>query len=527
MTGRASVFCVENRVLFAGFLITLAFSYTQIPLFYVIRLMECDAFYDASPPYSGTGDRCSVAEVAAGTATQFSIFNISTTLCGILNLFVARWQVQRFGPRAALLVQILIPAIRVAVQMPAVLGGESFGIIMLQASQFITIFGGPAGYIFVINMIAGDVVEPARRTAIFGKLQGCIMLGEGIGFLAGGMAGNVDIKAPFLIAFASFLVAAMYTRAAMPYMIPDSKPSQQGISTILEPLKIALPQRFRLVDGRVTKHYGVTFLCGGVFLGVLATGYAPSLIQMYAAADFDFNQADNGWLTSEFAFMRGFVLIFIFPRIVSWGRSWFSSATPTAERFDPVSAGLLPSAPKQCHGRVEGRIGGEVLHLGTYEQGRSGRLFDLVFLRWSLVVDGALTTMAAFSTRPWHVYLAALVLPFGSGSAPTAKGIISDMCGESRRADALHAITFVEQVSKLAAQAFFGFVFASLAEERKAYATFFCNAAVAVTAMAVLLLSSFPPANSSLVDDAEHDEGYAIIETAAWSAKPRVRQVDG
>lgn len=36
---------------------------------------------------------------------------------------------------------------------------------------------------FVINMIAGDVVEPARRTAIFGKLQGCIMLGEGIGFL--------------------------------------------------------------------------------------------------------------------------------------------------------------------------------------------------------------------------------------------------------------------------------------------------------------------------------------------------------
>lgn len=71
---------------------------------------------------------------------------------------------------------------------------------------------------------------------------------------------------------------------------------------------------------------------------------------------------------------------------------------------------------------------------------------------------------------------AALVLPFGSGSAPTAKGIISDMCGESRRADALHAITFVEQVSKLAAQAFFGFVFASLAEERKAYATFFCNA---------------------------------------------------
>lgn len=79
-------------------------------------------------------------------AEAASLMSTTHNLAGILNLFVARWQVQRFGPRAALLVQILIPAIRVAVQMPAVLGGESFGIIMLQASQFITIFGGPAGY---------------------------------------------------------------------------------------------------------------------------------------------------------------------------------------------------------------------------------------------------------------------------------------------------------------------------------------------------------------------------------------------
>lgn len=50
------------------------------------------------------------------------------------------------------------------------------------------------------------------------------------------------------------------------------------------------------------------------------------------------------------------------------------------------------------------------------------------------------------------------------------------MCGESQRDDALHVITLVEQFAKLAAQGLFGFVFASLAEERKAYATFFCNA---------------------------------------------------
>lgn len=44
--------------------------------------MECDTFYDTHPPYNGTGDRCSRDEIAAGTATQFSILGMSTTLCG-------------------------------------------------------------------------------------------------------------------------------------------------------------------------------------------------------------------------------------------------------------------------------------------------------------------------------------------------------------------------------------------------------------------------------------------------------------
>jgi hypothetical protein len=36
----------------------------------------------------------------------------------------------------------------------------------------------------VVNIIAGEVVEPSRRTSVFGKLQGCIMLGQGIGYLS-------------------------------------------------------------------------------------------------------------------------------------------------------------------------------------------------------------------------------------------------------------------------------------------------------------------------------------------------------
>lgn len=33
----------------------------------------------------------------------------------------------------------------------------------------------------VINIIAGEVVTPMRRTAVFGMLQGCFMLGQSLG----------------------------------------------------------------------------------------------------------------------------------------------------------------------------------------------------------------------------------------------------------------------------------------------------------------------------------------------------------
>lgn len=72
--------------------------------------------------------------------------------------------------------------------------------------------------------------------------------------------------------------------------------------------------------------------------------------------------------------------------------------------------------------------------------------------------------------------LAALLLPFGSGSAPAAKGVITEMCTDSQRADALNAVTLVENFARLATQGLFGFVFAALAEAGLAYATFYCNA---------------------------------------------------
>ncbi|KAI9897646.1 hypothetical protein N3K66_007502 [Trichothecium roseum] len=536
------LFSVENRILFAGFLITLSFSFTQVPLFYVFRLMECDVFYDNHPPYEGAGERCSRNEIAAGTAAQISILGMSTTICGTFNLFLTGWLVKKRGPRLAIVVQTLVPAARVAAQSLGVAAGRRAGMLIIQCTQLVTVLGGPAGYILVVNIIAGEVVEPARRTAVFGMLQGAIMLGQGLGYLTGGMIGDaINIRAPFDVAFASFLISVLYARFCLPYISPDSmsdsnnnnknnnksgSPSSSG--GFLAPLRLLRPQRLRLRDGRPARHLGVLFLCAGIFVGVVATDYAPLLIQMYATAAFDFDQADNGWLMSEFAFMRSLFLIFLFPRMISLGRKFFdrsssssssgqkllsSSSSSSMTQSGDDEARPFPTDPGEFHAtsgeqadqepvvppkvRRRHRRGGE----------KEGAHFDLVFLRWSLVVDGALTTVAAFATKPWHIYLAAFLLPFGSGSAPAAKGVITGMCPDSQRADALNAVTLVENIARLTTQGLFGFVFASLANVGKAYATFFCNAAIAVVGMGVLLLSHFPPDGSILVEkDAEEDD---------------------
>lgn len=89
----------------------------------------------------------------------------------------------------------------------------------------------------------------------------------------------------------------------------------------------------------------------------------------------------------------------------------------------------------------------------------------------SVRTDSLIKSVVLFTDR-----IAAFLLPFGSGSAPAAKGVITQMCPDSQRADALNAVTLVENVARLATQGLFGFIFASLAEAGKAYATFFCNA---------------------------------------------------
>jgi len=240
--------------------------------------MECQDYYDTHPPYQGPADqRCTVNEIAANTAMDFAILAMSTVFCGTINLFVAGWMVKKVGPRLTLTLQTFIPAIRVLTQILGVLAGGRAGINIFQYTQVITVIGGPFGYILVINIIAGEVVAPSRRTAVFGMLQGCFMLGQAFGYLTGGQMGDIwGIRRPFEVACGALLLTTVYVRFMLPYISPEDmsdgkKPQVKGVAGLFAPLKVLFPQRIVLPNGLTKKHYGVLFLCFGVFLGIVST----------------------------------------------------------------------------------------------------------------------------------------------------------------------------------------------------------------------------------------------------------------
>jgi hypothetical protein len=253
------------------------------------------------------------------------------------------------------------------------------------------------------------------------------------GVIAGGMIGDaIDIRAPFDVACVSFLLSAVYARLALPYIPPEAlsdgkKPNGQSISGFLAPLKLLVPRRMRLADGRINKHHGLIFLCAGIGLGVIATSYAPLLIQLYATAAFDFDQAANGWLMSEFALMRSIFLIFMFPPIISGGRKWVFKRNRRRAKLQNESDegeyqenGECPQPPTSSQqpenplptdpGEFDASAGEQTVEEPVepsklQDDEREGYEFDLIFLRWSLIIDGGLTTIAAYATTGWHIYL--------------------------------------------------------------------------------------------------------------------------
>jgi MFS family permease len=486
--------------------------------------MTCEEFYKSHDPFVGDGDRCSVSEIEARTASAVALLGTTTTIFGVINLIWTGWLIKSFGVKAALVQQTVWPSVRLCCQIIGVTLGAGEGMMMIQITQFICMFGGPAGYLLALNTYVTEVAEPSQRTAAFGQLQGAVMFGTAFGYLLGGQSGDIfGIRRPYEIAFFLMIISTLYTLVFLPYVAPskvtDETIKKKSLSSYFGPAKMFLPQKFRLPNGSIYAHWGIFLLGAGVFWGVLATGFIPVLIQMYATNAFGFRPTENGYLMSFNSIIRGLFLTFVFPKIISMGRIWFTSKNATVI-MEPQQS-RIPTTAEDLEAVPGLEAQQEPTTLLTSVDANHGSAFDLFFLKWSLVVDGLLTGCAAFSRQGWHIYLAAFLLPLASGSAAAAKGVMMEMCEPSQRADALSAITLVEMIATVSTSqsspssyslipanasstvSIFGAVFAALAEIGKPHLVFICNAGVAVFAVFVLAFSRFPPAGAIRIVDVD------------------------
>ncbi|KAI1745214.1 major facilitator superfamily transporter [Xylaria scruposa] len=514
-----ALFGAANRILLAGFLMSFTLGITQVPIVYVFRLLECDIFYEHNPPFTGPADeRCLRREIDAGSALQFSVLGMSTSLSGVFNLFVCGYFIKVWGPRWSFVSQTSLLGLRVSSQIVGVTLGGRTGELVFQICQAIGIIGGPRGYQLVLNTAIGETVAAKDRTAVFGRLQGAIMLGTAFGYLLGGVLGDVyGIRRPFEVAFFLYVLSTLYGALFMPNKTTtdssNQKQTSHGLDAFFAPLKVIVPHRYRLESGKVIKNYGLIFLALGIFLGVFASGYAPLLLQMYATSTFHFNTTENGWLMFGNSSIRGLFLLFLFPKIITEGRIWFNGKLQQSEitehhRNDDV---VIPTRPEDFPAAEGGEVPQEPVQNPEPDEEDSGTGFDLLFVRWSLVVDSMVTLFAGFSSAGWQVYLAGFLLPFASGSAPAAKGVMTEMCSPSQRPDAISAITLVESTAMMVTQGLFGLIFAAFSEMGKPNLTFFCNAGIAVLGFLVLFIAHLPPANSIRIDDDEMQPGPEII----------------
>jgi len=497
------------RALLCAFLVSLTFGITQVPILYAFRIMTCDAFYEHHEPDPNADDICARREIEAGAARSFAVLASSTTIFGLVNLLVAGWTIKRLGVKLALIIQIFWPAVRLLVQNIGIMHGGNIGILIVQSSQIITVVGGPNGYVLCLNSLVADVVEHEARTGSLGRLQGCMYFGSAIGFLVGGIVGDYfGILAPFRMTLALFLLCCLYVALSLPAMPPPEedeniKPRQStGIVRFFGPLRIFAPQKWVLPDGRTRTQTGALTLGIGVFLGILATGYIPVLLQMYATAEFQFSTSENGTLIFLYSSLRGGFLSFVFPRIIATGRKWLGDSDKKKEeeegqREAPLAVHVIPPMPTTTE-TVDPMENEEPPNPEpTNEQETFA--FDLFYARISLLLDGILTGLAVFVSHGWQMFIVAVLLPCAAGTGAASKGSILQMLPNSERVDALSGITLVENIARLSTTAVFGLAFAALAEIGQSHLTFVCNAAVALLGFVVLLFTRFPPRGSRRV----------------------------
>lgn len=487
--------------------------------------MTCDAYYKDHPaevPFiasTSTGaslfaldtsvaedralefDRCAIRSIESSTALSISLLGASTTIFGVLNLFWTGSLIKRIGLKPTLMIQILFPAIRLFIQNIAVELGGTLGIYVFQLSQIVSVLGGPTGYVLVLNNFITEVVDHEARTAALGTLQGSMMFGSALGFLSGGLISDAfGIKAPFRLTLLLFLSSSAFVAVFLPHISPDEsdevdaktyKPQRKGLARFFAPLAVFAPAKFIGRDNVIRTEYGSLLLACGVFLGINATGYIPTLLQLYSTDKFGFEPKENGWLIFLYSLLRGLFLTVAFPRIIRWGRKWTIRREVRARRKSEMieERGRLLPPPNDI----------AKMRDSPPDKEEQAFVFDLHYTQFSLIADGLLTLLCSFTREGWQMYLVAIVLPFAAGTSSAAKGTILQMMGSSatsnERTDALAGVSLVENIARLSTSALstpyanmvrmltpgatafiFGVIFAAFASVDKLELVFVCNA---------------------------------------------------
>lgn len=107
--------------------------------------------------------------------------------------------------------------------------------------------------------------------------------------------------------------------------------------------------------------------------------------------------------------------MFMFPKIIDAGRRRF--AATQHDSYHPVAPGPdaeEESLPPATDGvaPVPGLMNSEEPtkppNISEDDEEDEDSTFDLSFLRWSLVLDGFVTSISAWATQGWHMYLGEL-----------------------------------------------------------------------------------------------------------------------
>ena len=153
-------------------------------------------------------------------------------------------------------------------------------------------------------------------------------------------------------------------------------------------------------------------------------------------------------LQSTTLLMRAFFLSVLFPRIIRLGRAWLSG--PSNDLDSTPLCPALAENPESSSQRDPTDVVTSAHHASPPPPAgaKHGSSFDLYFLQWSIFLDGILTALITFSTKGWHMYLAAVILPFASGTATAAKGLALDFVDPENRADALSGIALIESLGE-------------------------------------------------------------------------------